>query len=244
MKDIVGSPFPPIDNDLLKIVADIGSKILSAIFGETTKEISKTDSVSTNESVENVNKIITAFTNYKEQIKVAADKIEKSVIKEVDSYVEELKLLLDESKKLTKKYGINVKRIERQINKISSNISSYIDIQISKKVSLDNAECKTILSMPAGNRKEEQIDKFLKETMAEILDKYCMEIHKMLSEIFEDTEDEVLGLIEEMQKVNEGMLQKINDIDADNYEQKASLTVEQAIMNMSVSDLVTYVMRE
>lgn len=244
MKNIVGSPFPPIDNDLLRMVADIGSKILSAIFGETTKEISKTDSISTNESIENVDKVITAFANYKEQIKIAADKIEKSVIKEVDSYIEELKIILDENKEVKKKYGINVKRIERQINKISSNISNYIDIQISKKVSLDNAECKAIISMPAGTRKENETDKFLKETMAEILDKYCMEVHKMLSEIFEDTEDELLGLIEEIQKINEGMLQKIKDIDIDNCDEKAGLTVEQAVMTMSVSDLVIYVMRE
>lgn len=246
MKNIIGSPFPMPPIDFGNVINVFGKIIdgLGMLFTGSSKEIAETDSISSNQSADNVDKIIQAFTDYKEQVKAEANTIEKSVIKEVDFYIEEIEFLLEENIEITKKYGINLKRIKRQIKKLSGNMSGYIDSEVSKKISLDNVECKEIVSMSAGPRKKERMKYFLEDTMKAVLDNYCVKLQETLDEIFADTEDEVIGTIDKIQTMNEITHSEMGKLYSDYDGEETKQRMENAIMMASMCEVINNVMEE
>jgi hypothetical protein len=75
--------------------------------------------VNDNSSLENIDRITQIFSDFKDQVHTKALDVENAVGEEVNFYVEELHDILQENSNKVDKYGIRIKRIERQIDKIS-----------------------------------------------------------------------------------------------------------------------------
>lgn len=239
MSFIMPNRLPPIGGDG-KIIGKIikAVKILIDIFKKSSKETGDSDSVNDKSSLENIDRITQIFSDFKEQVHVKTIEIENSIMGEVDFYLEELHSILNENSQQVDKYGICVKRIERQIDKIASKVRGTIDNVISKKVSLDNARCREILKMIPGSKKEQAMNVFLNETIKNALEVYCEEIHFGLEEIYEDVEIEVIGAVESIQKQNESVQKSLNSIDKDNYEETAEKQIKEALYLLDVCDLI------
>lgn len=155
MSIITPTPFPSTNGGdggtLGKILKAI--KMIIDIFKKPSEEAGKLDSMNDYSSLENIGRIMRIFSDFKDQVHVKALDIENAVSEEVNFYVEELHNILQENANKVDKYGIHVKRIERQIDKISSKVTGTIDNKLSKKVSLDNAECREIVKMIPGSQK-------------------------------------------------------------------------------------------
>ena len=244
MSGIIGTPFPPIGGGdggtIRKIIKAI--KIIRDIFKKPSKEAGKTDSVNDNSTLENIDRITQIFSDFKDQVHTKALVVENAVGEEVSFYVEELHGILQENSNKVDKYGIRIKRIERQVNKISLKVKGTIDNDISKKVSLDNVECKEIVKMIPGSKKEEAMNLFLNEAVKNALEVCCGEIRSSLEEIYEDVETEVVGVVESIQKQNELFQESLNSIDKDNYEETATRQITYAYYLVDACNLIEQIL--
>lgn len=213
-------------------------KTLIGIFGKPSEQTGKRDSINDNSSLENFDRIIQIFTDFKEQVHIEAVEVEKAVEDEVNYYVEELHDILGDNDGKVTKYGINIKRIERQIDKIASRVKGTIDNELSKKVSLDNLECKEIIKMIPGAKKETAMSDFLKKSVNSALEECCFVIHSSLDEIYDDVETEIIGAVESIQKQTEQLQGSLASIDKDNYEETAKKQMIEAYYLNDICDMV------
>lgn len=244
MSSIIRTPFPPIGGGYGGIIGKIikAIEIIRDILKKPSEEAGKTDSVNDNSSLENIDRITQIFSDFKDQVHTKALDVENAVGGEVNFYVEELHDILQENSNKVDKYGIRIKRIERQIDKISSKVKGTIDNQISKKVSLDNAECKEIVKMIPGSKKEQAMNSFLNESIKNALEVCCGEIRSSLEEIYEDVETEVVGAVESIQKQNELFKESFNSIDKDNYEETAKRQITDAYYLVDACNLIEQIL--
>lgn len=235
--NIMGPSFPPIDGGggglIGKIVKAI--KTLVDIFKKPAEEAGKTDQTN---SLENIERITQIFADFKEQVHARAIEIEKAVEGEVGYYVEELHNILDENKEKVTRYGIRTKRIERQIDKISSRVKGTIDNELSKRVSLDNAQCKEIVKMIPGAKKESAMSEFFSKSIKGALDVCCTEMHSSIDEIYDDVEAEVVGAVDSIQRQAEQLQNTFSSIDETNYEETARRQMVEAYYLSDVCDMV------
>lgn len=221
-KNVIGNPFQPIGGDggvVGKVIKAI--KALFNIFKKPAEEAGKTDSINDNSSLENIDRITQIFSDFREQVHSRAVEIEKAVSEEVNYYVEELHTILDDNAEKIKKYNIRTKVIERQIDKIAAGINGTIDDALSKSVSLDNSECKNVIKMIPGAKKEAAMSTFFTEVVKNALDVCCEEIHSSLSEIYEDVETEVIGAVDMLQGQSEKIRDSLGAVDEENYQESA-----------------------
>lgn len=232
--NIPGSSLPPVGGGTIGRIIKV-VKTLFSIFKKPSKEAGETDS---NDSLENIERITRIFADFKEQVHSRAVEVEKAVEDEVNYYVEELHGILTENDEKVVKYGIHIKRIERQIDRISSRVKGTIDNELSKKVSLDNSECKEIVKMIPGAKKEAAMGDFFAKAVNGALDVCCTEIHSSLDEIYDDVETEIVGVVELIQKQTEQLQESFASIDEDNYEETAKRQMIDAYFLTDACDIV------
>lgn len=237
VKNVVGSPFPPTGGGMGRTVGTIIKvlKTLMEVFKKPSKEAGNTDS---NDSFDNIERITQIFSDFKEQVHARAVEIEKAVECELDYYVEELQDILLENLEKVTKYGIHKRRIEKQIEKISTRVKGIIDNELSKKVSLDNAECREIIKMIPGSKKEAAMADFLKRTVSSSLDVCCSELHATLNEIYDDVEIEIIGTVESIQKQAERLKESFAVVDENNYEETVKKQMADAYYLADVCDII------
>lgn len=232
------------DGSLLKKIIGIVKIIWNMIKNKPAKEISETDSVNDDSSLENIDKITQIFVHFKEQVHIQSAEIEQAICDEVSFYLDELRTLLLDSQEIVEKYGIKIGRIERKIDRILPQIEGIIDYEISKKVSLDNVQCKNIMKMIPGEKKERAMQEFLDETIKNALNICCKSIKEKLDEIFEEVNEEVVGMVEVLQNDSVIHLKQIETIDADNYTESMTKLMSEAYYIMDACNLVNELLQE
>lgn len=229
--------FPPIGGGTGETIGKI-IKVVKTLFGLFKKPSQEAGETDSNDSLENVERITQIFVDFKEQVHSRAVKLENAVDGEVNYYVEELHNILSENREKVVKYGIHTKRLKRQIDKISSRVKGIIDNELSKKVSLDNIECRKIVKMVPGSKKESAMAAFLSESVKEALDTCCSELHSSFDEIYDDAETEVVEAVEFIQKQTEDLKERFASIDEVNYEKTAKKQMVEAYYLIDICDLI------
>ena len=227
------SPLPRDPGGMIEKIINIIGTVVDW-FGNIAKKTGETDSVNDNSSLDNIDRITNIFTDFKGQAHTKAVEIENAVAKEVDYYVEELHDMLDANADKVEKYNIHTKRIERQIDKIN---------ELSKKVSLDNTECKEIVKMIPGSKKEDAMNTFLNKSVSSALEVCCAEIRSSLEEIYEDVETEIVGAVDTIQKQNELLKESLASVDENNYEVTAKKQMVNAYYLTDICDTVTEILQ-
>lgn len=237
---IMKPPIPPIGDgagEIIKKIIKVANKLMG-IFKKPSKDAGETESINDNSSLENIERISQIFIDFKEQVHTRAVDVEQAVADEVSYYVEELHDILSDNNDKVVKYGIHIKRIERQIDRIALRVKGTIDNALSKKVSLDNAECKEIVKMIPGAKKETAMNAFLARSVSSALEACCTEIHESLEEIYDDVKTEIVGAVESIQKQNEYLQENFSSIDENDYETTAKKQMVDACFLIDACDMI------
>lgn len=202
---------------IIKIVEKIVPPLLD-IFKRCSKKAAQTESIRDNSSLENIEHITQIFAEIKEEMYTKAAELENAAAEEVAYYAEELHDILESNADKVAKYNIKLKRIERDIDKISSRVKGTIDNELLKKVSLDDRECRAICEMIPGAKKESKWNAFVDTAVKEALAVYCSELRSSLEEIYENVESEVVDAVESIQRQTKDLQEKLALIDGNNDE--------------------------
>lgn len=231
-------PFPGLPKPGGGLIRKIIKAVWDTITQKPSKEIGETKQQSKNSSVEDVDKIQSIFEEYRGQVHTEANRIEGAVHDEVAYYVEELNGILLQERELLDKYKIKTKQIERAIERLLRNINGNIDKMICKKVSLDNPECRNILRMTPGAKKEQAMSDFLNKSLREALNQYCADFRQNLADLFDDVEEEIVRAVGRTGEEAERQYKILEAINEDNYIEKNEAIVTKAASIIALCDLI------
>lgn len=217
-------------------------KIIKAIWDTITqkpsKEIGEAKQQNRNSSVEDIDKIQLIFEDYRRQVHREASRIEEAVYDEVAYYIEELNSILSRERKLLDKYKISTKQIEKAIERLLKNIDGNIDKMICRKVSLDNPECRNVLQMIPGAKKEQAMSVFLNKSLKEALNQYCVDFRQNLTDLFEEVEEEIVQTVGRTGEEAERQYQVLETVNKDNYIEKNEMIGIEAAGIIAICDLI------
>lgn len=219
--------------------------IFEVIKGKQHSEsLSKTEGITENSSAEDVENVVNIFSDYKKEVYKKTDEIEKIFEKELEAYKEGLMGTLEEKNGILKRYGIKPERLEKEIKRLGQDIRGSIDKEISKKISLDNNECREIMRMISGNQKEERFSAFFGDTIKIALDHFCEEFKMILEEFYSETEEEILEAVEKVQNEYEQSALDFSAVNAENYRIKSLDVQKGACIILSGCDVIDNIMEE
>ena len=230
---IIGD-FPPFDP--LKFIKMV-KKIID-IFKRPSEETGKIESINNNSTLENIDRITQVCSGFKQQAHSKLIEVENLICDEINHYIEEFYFILEENEERTNKYHIRTNLIKREIDKIASRVKGTIDIELSKKISLDNSECKSIMKMIPGSKKETAMNSFLNAAVKQSLEECCKQIRSSLDEIYEDIETEVIGAIDIISVQSEKMIENLSLVDGENYEETAKKQLVQSYYLLDVISMI------
>ena len=230
-------PIPPINGEgFLKKVIGVVKTIFDLLTKKFPGDISDMDSVNSKSSADEISRVSETFQKYREEIYQQTSGIEKGIYDEVKYYIDELLLLLEQKEDVLQKYSIRTKRIERNIQKILAGINGSIDRELAHYISLDNSECKEILKMIPGSKKDEAMSEFTKNSIKSALNKCCEDIRERLNDIFEELEEQVSDKIEIVKQDMELNMQNMEQIDAENLAEQTALLMSESVEIIAVCD--------
>ena len=232
--------FPPILPDVLGKIA----KFVIGAISELSKRVSSTKPVDEKSSASDIDNVIEMFEAYKEEVRGRASGIEEAVSQEVSYYGEELEQIFNEQETLLKKYGIRKGRIDRQIKKLLSGMKGFIDDEVCRNVSLSNRELRNIIRMIPGTQKEQAMRTFSSQVFQEALDKYCLRVREMLSDLFMEVEEETLHVIEKTGKNEQNHIRQLESIDAENYFEKSEHMIAKAGYTIEGCHMIEKILEE
>lgn len=228
---------------VLKKIIPIG-KMIADILQNISKTGGNTKSTAEDSSPETIEQIADIFWEFKKQVRIKTEEIENIFKQEVESYLEEVKDILIDNQDVTDKYEIRMNRIERQINQIIPKMIGVIDLELNKKVSLDNSECRNIMKMLPGRKKEEALDTFLSKSLEETLENCCTNLRKNLKEIDEEVNENIVGTIESIKNTIENQKQQLQNINSENYVEKSKEIMSNAGYIFNTCELIEKIMEE
>lgn len=231
-------PFPGLPKPDGGVIRKIIKAIWDTITQKPSKEIGEAKQQNRNSSVEDIDKIQLIFEDYRRQVHREASRIEEAVYDEVAYYIEELNSILSRERKLLDKYKIRTKQIEKAIERLLKNIDGNIDKMICRKVSLDNPECRNVLQMIPGAKKEQAMSVFLNKSLKEALNQYCVDFRQNLADLFEEVEEEIVQTVGRTGEEAERQYQVLETVNKDNYIEKNEMIGIEAAGIIAICDLI------
>ncbi len=205
---------------LIDLMLKGAGKVIDDIISVFAKKASEVEPVDEKSSVSDIDSVVEIFEVYKEDVRKRSYNIEKSIYDEVFYYMEELRIFFDDRNTLVEKYGISRQRIEWKIQRLLTGMKGNIDNEVCKGISLNNQELRDIIRMIPGIQKKQLMEEYAGKVFKKALDTYCRKIRNMISEFFEEVEEDVVRVIEEVEERNGRNRHQLENVDADNYREQ------------------------
>lgn len=234
---LVGQTAIPFIIGGLSKIPEVLKTIWEGITAEPAQAAALLNAVTDQSTANEISQAAEVFEIYKEKVRKESKKIEKAVTEEVEYFLKEITLWLQENRDVLSRYQIRTSTIERRTLRILSKIEGCIDREISRQVSLDNPECKRILALPSGSRKEQEMTDFFQSSLKNALEKTCGELKEMLEEIFEELDEELPGAVERSREEAERCSRELQMADDGKNVEKTQQIMENAVVVMAECDV-------
>ncbi len=227
-------------------VRDVAIKIKDFFTGgvdetsrRTAEENSYDEVAATLAETKRVNSILSDFS-----LKLAdyADELEYNAIEESGEYFDSLIEELDQNKC---DFKINTSKIKRNKVKVERQIRGTFKKHLSKRVSLDDSECLSILKLNAGEQKRKRMNSFGNKVLREAANNLCLDIKESLLEQQEYIEECLDEKMEEFIMIQSQMMDKFDKLEQAYEEGKDKIEEEKnnilsklAICELALSSIV------
>lgn len=220
-------PWPNM-KEVIDVITKFVPVIIDKIINVTANDTSKVDSINDNSSVNNINHIYKIFEEFKKNTKQSSEKAENVIKGEVYHWVDAVTEMIVDKESITVKYGINTRHIKKKMEEIPEGINGVIDTELSKKVSLDNYECREIMKIPSGDKRQEKMQTFLNNSIYDSIYFCCKKIKTRLLNALDEVSEEMTSVVEEIQKRSEYSLDQLRKIEEDHDEEITVKIINQA----------------
>ena len=186
------------------IIADFGRGIQDVFSGNIGNEKSYDKQIGDICSTERLNEQLVSFTKEYEE---KADELERKVIAEIEKYYDEL---IGKLEILSDYVGgkTELNTLKRNKKKVYQQVSGTIKNSLSKRMSLDDAECLKILKMDKGSEKKKEMSKFCREVLSEAFENLSKQVQISINEQLEDIKE----YLNDIQEKNEKEFSKLKEV--------------------------------
>lgn len=243
-------PFPPIDPitlmEAIKNVVKVGKTLYQLIKGAlqednalTSKEVGETRALKEDQlEIKDVSELSGILANYLARIQTKADSMERDILGECSYFFDELLDLMNDHQEHLAFYQISIPRVERDLERVKRNILGSLKNEIARQISLDNPECRLILSMPPGSKKEKRMLLFTEEVIAKGFEGMISSMKETLTFLADDLQAQIK---EGMQKVETKLNHQVAvleqlDIESEDNRIQAGFIKERAIYLKQLCD--------
>ena len=137
-------------------------------------------------------------------------------------YVDEQLFGIAERAELLAKYEISSRSIERRMNELQERLTDFRTEYLNRRISLDNEQCRLILSLPSGAKKEAEFEQFINVVIDGMLEEYSARVRAELGKLYDEFESEIVGRLARLEKTvgeYEELVQSLDNRDEDRLEQ-------------------------
>ena len=131
--------------------------------GLISDDIGKTEALSETSTVSQVENISNDVRKYYNEYAKIGEAKEEIAQKNIEKFFDDLKAEFQEEPQLVEDYGMST--LNRKKDRLCRDIEGTITDAIRTKLSLDDSECKKILSMQAGDEKSRRMKEFAESTI-------------------------------------------------------------------------------
>ena len=137
------------------------------------------------------------------EIKPAVD----SANDEVTSYIADQLEMFEANSEVIAKHEISISGVRSRLKAIPDRAKENWELEIRQKISLDNPDCRAILKLPPGAKKESDTQKFIEVVLVESLENYSKffrrEVDGIYDGIMEDAKRTVLRIEAKAREISE-----------------------------------------
>ena len=172
-------------------------------------------------TVDDIEQISKALGELREHILQESKPAIDNASDSITSYLEEQLFLLEDKKDLLAKYEISSRSVEHKMQEINRRLGNFWHDAIYKKISLDDSQCRAILTLPSGEKKNAELANFTNKVLSETLNDYAELVREELSKIYVDFEDEIsrsVSRLETSVREYSEIVQSMDEKDDDKFE--------------------------
>lgn len=193
----------------------IGKKVWNWVKGEfdnVSEKISNENPITRESTVNDISRVSNILNDFKLSIDDEIKSISENIKDEIHNYADELCFLLEQQNKVFKKSNVNLARFNRQIIRLKENITGIMQDEIFKIISLDNVECKNILKMLPGTKKDQALKTLLNKAIDQGTQVVNDKITSVMLEIYDDFKFILKQNVEEKENKINSQLVLLNDV--------------------------------
>lgn len=205
---------PPVEEfSLIKLAKKVW-EVSKDTFG-IGKKVGETKQINVEKAeVNDIVLVNNIFNKFIVAIEPKINDIEKSILYEMYYYFEELEEFLNENEESLSSNGIRINRFNKKLEKIKQNLKGSLRKEVSKRFSLDNAECKEIIKMAPGDKKTKRMDDFFKTVVNDGLLIIIEDLKEKLSDIMDDIEFQIESGVDNIQRNIENQQEILNTLES------------------------------
>lgn len=179
-----------------------------------------------------------ALTDFRTDTQSRSEQLENDIVKESREYLDEFLAELRRYNKIQygrKRLNLNLNSLERENRKTEDMIHGFIVKRVSKRISLDDAECTDILKMDRGKKKEEALDAFYKKVLKEAISDLSEELKNSMEKQTDNVEDKIQQRIDSIVEICETKSDEFEQIQKVKESDEAKLESEQLRLSYFVA---------
>lgn len=192
-----------------KNVVEKGVEVIKSIAGALSYKVSEEKAYDkTTGSVNNTVNINELLVEFGDKCRDSAERYEYASIREVDIFFENLISILN-TDELNDTIGIKMLRKEK--NNVTKKIKGSLVEIISRRISLQDAECSRILKMDSGNSKKYAMNEFTRKILNNAMDNLIYTVKSSVDSASEMMINHLKDLSNERKTIIESNLKQFNE---------------------------------
>lgn len=214
---------------------------------KASKQVSEQEAIQQGEEkVSDIIEVSRILNQLLEDLNPSIQKVEDDIIDEIAYYLEEFIGFIKEKEEILTSKGIRVIRIVNELERIKKKFRGELSKRVNRELSLDNIECREILSMRAGEKKKDKMDAFVDVTFERVLQDMIYDIKEEILYVAKDIRDVIKEDIElikyNLKEKTEAYQQLVESIRQRNN--KKQEIIKQVIVKIGVIEEIKSIINE
>ena len=176
--------------------------------------IGASPSLKTADKAVDVEQLSNALSELRSFVSDQSKPIFQEVNQSIIDYVEDSLLTIDDKSDLLKKYQISTKLTMERLRRIQKGLDEFRESRLYRQISLDNPRCRSILMLPAGEKKQADMAKFSQSVIMEILEEQAKNLQGELEGLYSDMEKQILHSVKNLEATTREYQNLVASIDA------------------------------
>lgn len=149
------------------------------------KNLGETPQVKPDTPVQTIEDIGEALSGLRETILREIQPSMKNADDEITEYIADQFTMFEDNAEVIERNQISIHDAKARLNEIPRRAKEFWENQIRRKISLDNPDCRAILKLPSGAKKESDTQKFIEDVLRESLESYAEYFQKSITGIYD-----------------------------------------------------------